>query len=132
MTISVPKAILNQIEAEARREQPLECCGLLGGRGNEVLSCYPLRNHSPDSETRYFAKPEDLFQAMRGMEAAGEELLAIYHSHPRGPSHPSPTDIELAYYPEAVYLIASFVQNWEIRAFRIIRQSVTEAVIHAV
>jgi proteasome lid subunit RPN8/RPN11 len=59
-----------------------------------------------EPEVRYEAAPEDLFAAQRQMRERGEELLAIYHSHPRAvePS-PSETDIRQAFYPSATYLI---------------------------
>src|SRR5215210_2058742 len=102
--IAIHRAILQAIKAQAQNEQPRECCGVLGGRGARVLSSYPLRNQSPQPETRFLAAPEDLFVAMRRMREAHEELLAIYHSHPRGPAQPSASDIEMAFYPEVVYL----------------------------
>jgi proteasome lid subunit RPN8/RPN11 len=47
-----------------------------------------------------------LFAAQRKMRERGEELLAIYHSHPRSDDpKPSATDVRLAYYPSAVYFI---------------------------
>jgi len=51
----------------------------------------------------------------------GEELLAIYHSHPRSAEPvPSETDIRLAYYPRAVYFIVGLAgPQAVIRAFRI-------------
>jgi proteasome lid subunit RPN8/RPN11 len=40
------------------------------------------------------------------MRQRGETLLAIYHSHPRAAEPtPSETDVRLAYYPSATYLI---------------------------
>jgi proteasome lid subunit RPN8/RPN11 len=45
--------------------------------------------------------------AIRTMRAAGEELFAIYHSHPEGPATPSAEDLAQAAYPEALYLIIS-------------------------
>ena len=55
------------------------------------------------------------------MRDRGEQLLAIYHSHPRAiDPKPSPTDVRLAYYPSAVYLIAGLGQSEpRLRAFRI-------------
>ena len=44
---------------------------------------------------------------MRAIEEAGEELAAIYHSHTKSPAYPSQTDVNLAGWPEAVYLIVS-------------------------
>jgi len=128
-TIAIPKAILQAIEAQAREEQPRECCGVLGGRGRRVRSRYPLRNQATHPETRFFAAPEDLFASMRQMRAADEELLVIYHSHPRGPAQPSATDIELAFYPAALYLIIALAPQRETRAFRINGQIVEEVKI---
>jgi len=91
--------------AHALREVPWECCGLLGGVGEAVQSCHPLTNRALTPQTRYFASPEDLFPAMRSLREAGETLLAIYHSHPVGDPFPSETDLELAFYPQVVYLI---------------------------
>ena len=93
--------------AHAREVAPAECCGLIGG-GSEhnARSIYRLRNVTANPELGYEAAPEDLFAAQRQMRERGEELLAIYHSHPRAtdPS-PSETDVRLAYYPSATYLI---------------------------
>jgi proteasome lid subunit RPN8/RPN11 len=130
--IAIPKAILHAIETHSRDEQPRECCGVLGGKGTRVLNSYPLRNQAVQPETRFFAAPEDLFAAMRRMRQAREELLAIYHSHPRGPARPSASDIEMAFYSEAVYLIAALDPEWEMRAFRINGQTVTEVAIEVV
>src|SRR5207253_7226608 len=105
---------------------------MLSGRGARALSSYPLRNQSPQPETRFFAAPEDIFKAMRRMREARENLLAIYHSHPRGPAQPSASDIEMAFYPEAVYLIAALNPQWELRAFRIRHQTVTEVAIEII
>ena len=93
--------------AHARETSPQECCGLIGGVSNSrAVTHYPLRNITPNPESAYEAAPEDLFAAQRLMRERGEDLLAIYHSHPRA-SDPSPseTDVRLAYYPTAKYLI---------------------------
>ena len=101
---------------------PAECCGLLGGTGAaKVDSIYKLRNVTTNPETGYEAAPEDLFAAQRQMRDRGEELLAIYHSHPRA-SNPSPseTDVRLAYYPDATYLIVGLGgPEPVVKAFRI-------------
>jgi proteasome lid subunit RPN8/RPN11 len=69
----------------------------------------------------YEAAPEDLFAAQRSMRERGEQLLAIYHSHPRAKDpEPSATDVRLAYYPSAVYLIVGLgAAEPCVRAFRI-------------
>ncbi len=126
LAINIPRSIFDDIINQAFDEQPCECCGLLGGRSSQVVSRYPLANKSPEPERRYFAAPEDLFEAMRRMRSESEDLIAIYHSHPRGPAYPSPTDIELAFYQEAVYLIIGLEPQVEMRAFTINGQQVTE------
>jgi proteasome lid subunit RPN8/RPN11 len=98
---------LAEIVAHARETAPAECCGLIGGvSSSRSNSIYRLRNVTPDPETAYEAAPEELFAAQREMRERGEDLLAIYHSHPRS-SNPTPseTDVRLAYYPAATYLI---------------------------
>ncbi len=92
--------------AHVRQWYPLEACGLLAGGGQTVNAVYPIDNilRSP---TAYEMEPTQQLNAMLDFEAQGESLLAIYHSHPQGPASPSETDIEKAYYPEAVYVIIS-------------------------
>src|ERR1041385_1378530 len=107
MNIQVNRAHYDEIIAHARAAAPHECCGLIGGTTDgQAQSIYRTRNMAADSLVAYEAAPEDLFAAQRTMRQRGEELLAIYHSHPRSSDpQPSVTDVRLAYYPSAVYLI---------------------------
>jgi proteasome lid subunit RPN8/RPN11 len=119
-TLTAPQ--LEKIFAYAREADPAECCGLIGGTGDgKARSIYSLRNVAADKIVSYEAAPEDLFAAQRQMRERGEELLAIYHSHPRSAEPtPSETDIRLAYYPRAVYFIVGLAGPQPvIRAFRI-------------
>ncbi|HEX5965067.1 MAG TPA: M67 family metallopeptidase, partial [Pyrinomonadaceae bacterium] len=105
-TVQFRREHLEAMIAHAREAAPAECCGLVGGISSHANSLYPLRNVTAEPEVRYEAAPEDLFAAQREMRERGEELLAIYHSHPRSaePS-PSETDVRQAFYPSAMYLI---------------------------
>jgi proteasome lid subunit RPN8/RPN11 len=70
----------------------------------------------------YEAAPRELFAAQRVMRERGEELVAIYHSHPRSADPaPSERDVRLAYYPQAVHLIVGFAAGDEpvARAYRL-------------
>jgi proteasome lid subunit RPN8/RPN11 len=97
---------VEEIFSHAIKEAPHECCGLIGGAGGRAQSVYPTRNAAADPLITYEASPEDLFAAQRSMRERGEQLLAIYHSHPRSADpQPSATDVRLAYYPAAVYFI---------------------------
>jgi proteasome lid subunit RPN8/RPN11 len=106
-TIQLRREHLEAMIEHAREAAPAECCGLIGGiSGMRAATLYRLRNVTANPELGYEAAPEDLFAAQRQMREHGEELLAIYHSHPRAadPS-PSETDVRQAYYPSATYLI---------------------------
>ena len=112
---------VDKMFAHAREASPGECCGLVGGDVRQARTVYLLRNVARDPLVGYEAAPEELFAAQRSMRERGEELLGIYHSHPRSSEPvPSETDVRLAYYPSAIYFIIGFTENGEIlRAFRI-------------
>jgi proteasome lid subunit RPN8/RPN11 len=120
--ITLQRSHCNEIFANARAADPAECCGLISGAGDGTAkTIYPMRNVAADKIVSYEAAPEDLFAAQRQMRERGEELLAIYHSHPRSAEPaPSETDVRLAYYPNAVYLIVGLAGPEPImRAFQI-------------
>ena len=122
VTIHLTTTQLDQIIAHAREAAPQECCGLIGGASDgQAHTIYPSRNIATDPLTTYEAAPEDLFAAQRAMRESGEQLLAIYHSHPRSADpQPSATDVRLAYYPSAVYLIVGLgAPEPSLKAFRI-------------
>ena len=110
-----------QIFAYARAAAPAECCGLIGGDGECASSLYPMRNVAANAIIAYEAAPEDLFAAQRQMRERGEQLLAIYHSHPRATEpQPSETDVRLAFYPQAIYFIIGLAGEQPLmRAFKI-------------
>lgn len=90
---------------------PEEGCGFLAGRGEQVHTLYPVENilHSP---VAFEMEPQQQIAALMDMEAAGQQLLAIYHSHPHGPMHPSATDVARASnYPDALQVIVSLAQR---------------------
>ena len=104
--IKLAASQLHAIFTHARETDPDECCGLIGGDLNRARTIYPLKNVSPNSAVAYEAAPEELFSAQRQMRERGEQLLAIYHSHPRSSEpQPSESDVRLAYYPAATYFI---------------------------
>lgn len=106
MRLILTRKQLEEIITHALEESPYEACGLLGGKGGKVEKVYPLPN-AEKSPFRYRAEPEAQFRAMQEIEEMGWEIVGIYHSHPSSFPYPSVLDIEMAYYPEAVYLIVS-------------------------
>jgi proteasome lid subunit RPN8/RPN11 len=113
---------LNTIITHAKESAPEECCGLVGGNSAEqAQTIYSLHNAAAQPLVAYEAAPEELFVAQRQMRERGEQLIAIYHSHPKAISpSPSDTDVRLAYYPSAIYLIVGLGgDNPIVKAFRI-------------
>lgn len=110
-----------KIFAHARSASPRECCGLVGGCGSVAQSIYRLTNIAPNPLIAYEAAAADLFKAQREMRQRSEQLLAIYHSHPRSPAPlPSQTDIAQAFYPDVVYfIIGCDGSEYVLRGFRL-------------
>ena len=110
-----------EIISHALESAPHECCGLVGGDEAGTQTVYRLRNVATEPRITYEAAPEDLFAAQRAMRKRGEQMLAIYHSHPRASDPtPSATDVRLAYYPSAVYFIVGLGgEQPKLGAFRI-------------
>lgn len=120
--ITIFRAHVDEMFAHALRVLPEECCGLVGWTGNSSTCVYPLRNTASNARVRYEASPSELFSAQKQMRSRGEELLAIYHSHPHDAEPvPSETDVRLAFYPHAIYFIIGFSteRNPVLRAFNI-------------
>ncbi len=90
----------------ARADLPNEACGLLSGSLAEgrALAFHPARN-AEASPLRYNVHPDDLVRITFEIEDAGQDLVAIFHSHTRSPAVPSATDRRAAQYPDAFYLL---------------------------
>jgi [CysO sulfur-carrier protein]-S-L-cysteine hydrolase len=117
--VRIPRQIYDELLAHAREDAPNECCGLIGGNDGVAKTVYRARN-AEASPLRYNLDPQDQFRIMTDMDEKGEELAAIYHSHTASPAYPSQTDINLAAYPETVYLIVSLADGEEpLRGYRI-------------
>jgi proteasome lid subunit RPN8/RPN11 len=104
MRLSRP--LLDQLIEHAREELPNECCGMVGGRDGVASTVYRAAN-AEASPLRYGIDAAEQFRLMRQIEDGGEELSGIYHSHTKSAAYPSQTDVNLAGWPEAVYLIVS-------------------------
>lgn len=122
----LPGALRSKMVAHARACLPNEACGLVGGRGEEAVVFQPCVNVLA-SPTRYRIDPLEILRTLERFDREGLELVGIFHSHPATPAWPSATDVAEAYYPEAVYLIASLAQAPPaLRGFRIVDGRVTE------
>jgi [CysO sulfur-carrier protein]-S-L-cysteine hydrolase len=106
----IPQSLIDEIVAHAREDLPNECCGMIGGTDGEARTVYRTEN-AERSPLRYSIDAAEQFRLMREIEKAGEELVAIYHSHTKSAAYPSQTDVNLAGWPGAVYLIVSLADS---------------------
>ncbi len=90
----------------ALREAPNECCGLLLGK-NGRFTRFAAMKSDPPAPDAYWMDPVQQIKVFSAMKQRDEELVGIYHSHPKGPAGPSGADLQLAFHPEAVYFIIS-------------------------
>jgi proteasome lid subunit RPN8/RPN11 len=125
--LKIPKTICDQMLSHARAVYPNECCGLLAGEKGRPSVQYRMANADPNPTVRYFMDPKQQFAVFKEMREKGLELTAIYHSHPMTEAYPSQTDIHLAYYPDAIYIILSLANRAApvMKAFRIQKGNVT-------
>jgi proteasome lid subunit RPN8/RPN11 len=129
--LHIPRKITNQLLHLAQLSPDLEICGFVSSRNGLPSRCYPVRNSAEQPEQRFLFDPAQQIDAIKTMREAGEELFAIYHSHPASPATPSITDLELAAYPETYYLIISLNTKGvlEMRAFTIKQKVANEIAI---
>jgi [CysO sulfur-carrier protein]-S-L-cysteine hydrolase len=129
----ITREVLQQMLQAACGDSVHECCGLLAGREGSITAIFPAHNTLANAAA-YEIAPQELFELFREIRAQNLEFLGIYHSHPQTENVPSPTDIERAYYPDAIYFIIcpKLDTPKPIRAFRIRDGHVTELSIQAV
>jgi proteasome lid subunit RPN8/RPN11 len=156
--LHIPQQILDDMVAHARELDPYECCGLLAGTNGTIVRQYRIRNtvatdqravqvfteaevkqlgHLPQTaraEVAYFMDPKEMLAAFKDMRGRALELAAIYHSHTHSPAVPSLTDVGLAYYPDAAYIIISLEDKAspDVRAYWIKDSQVRPTEIHRV
>jgi proteasome lid subunit RPN8/RPN11 len=130
--VALPTAIREAMIAHARAEYPNEMCGLvIGDRaaagGGVALRWEPARNEAA-SPLRYSLHRDDLYRLTLETDDADEVFWAVAHSHVRSPAVPSPTDLGLALYPDALYILVSLAEpeadpaagDPSVRAWRIV------------
>jgi desampylase len=102
--VRVRVRVLAEMEAHARAAWPTECCGLLLGAADEIVTSFRARNEL-DSATGYRIAPEDHFAAIRQARAVDLGVIGAYHSHPSSLPVPSSTDLSEAIPGSFLYVI---------------------------
>ena len=125
--LQIDRPVYEAIIAAGQDGYPLEVCGLLAGQNGRITYHYPIPNVR-QSPVAFEMEPKQQIETMLTIETHGQQLLAIYHSHPNGPAIPSATDVAQAYYPELVKFILSLKEREQpsLRAFTIIENQVDE------
>ena len=133
--LTIGREIVDAIIAHARRDHPDEACGIVAG---PIGSDDPVRHVAMDnaerSATFYRFDSGEQLRVWREMDDRDEEPIVIYHSHTATEAYPSRTDISLAGYPTAHYLLVSTREpdTVEIRSFRIVDNQVTEEPVRVI
>jgi len=119
--VRLPRSIVDQLLHLAQKSPDEEICGLISRDRRGFKKCYPVVNAADDKKHCFALDPKGQIEAMRMMREHGEELAAIYHSHPDSPPLPSLADIEQHEYPGVLYLIISLGTKGqpEMRGFHI-------------
>lgn len=121
------KELYEQILKHCKKEFPNEACGILAGKNEKAEKAYEMTN-SDKSPATYFMDAKEQLKVMKELRNSGLEMTGIYHSHVASPAYPSAHDVELAFYPEASYVIISLKDkdNPGIRSFKIIEGKIEE------
>ncbi len=123
----IARELFDEMVAHAREDAPNECCGMVATRGGEAVKVYRATNAAA-SPLRYEIDGAEQYRIQIAIDDQDLELGAIYHSHTRSEPVPSQTDINLAFYPEALYVIVGLANgDAEVRAYKIGNGQVTEA-----
>jgi proteasome lid subunit RPN8/RPN11 len=92
--VRIPRPLHDQLERHGREGLPNESCGIVGTRDGEPTTFYPARNLF-ESPMRFEVHPEDVYAIHVKLEAAGEEMGVLFHTHPKTEAAPSQTDINM-------------------------------------
>lgn len=131
MEFQIPRKLTNQLLHLAQLSPELEICGLIGSKNGIPNTCYPIANIAHEPQQRFLLDAKQQIAAMVAMRTAGEELFAIYHSHPKAPAEPSTYDLEAAVYSMALCLIISLNTKGvlEMRGFKISENNADEVIL---
>jgi [CysO sulfur-carrier protein]-S-L-cysteine hydrolase len=125
--VRISRQLLDELIAHAQAEAPNECVGMIASRNGEAVAVHRATNAAA-SPLRYEIEGREQYRIQTAIEDAGLDLGAIYHSHTRSAPEPSQTDINLAFYPDALYVIVGLKgEEPDVRAWRIADGQVSEA-----
>src|SRR3989338_377200 len=121
------KDLLEKMLQQIKEDFPNEACGILAGREGRAGKVYEMSNIDKNPST-YFMDAKEQLLVMKEIRNLGSEMVGIYHSHIASPAYPSGHDVEMAFYPEASYVIVSLADKNKpaVRSFKIVEGKITE------
>ena len=123
----ISQELFDEMVAHAVQDAPNECCGMIATRDGEAVTVHRATNAAA-SPLRYEIDGAEQYRIQMAIDDADLDLGAIYHSHTRSAPYPSQTDINLAFYPEALYVIVGLAgKDPDVRAFEIRDGQVSDA-----
>jgi proteasome lid subunit RPN8/RPN11 len=123
----IARDLYDEMVAHAQADAPNECCGMIASRDGLAVKVYRAENAAA-SPLRYEIDGAEQYRIQMEIDEAELDLGAIYHSHTRSEPYPSQTDINLAFYPDALYIIVGLASGAaDVRAFAIRDGQVSEA-----
>ena len=134
MALALPQSMIDEMIAHAREDAPNECCGIIAGDADGRATKLYRAINAEASPYRYSVDTKDLLRIHKDVDSNDWDFLVIYHSHTHTEAYPSPTDIRLAAWPDAYYVLVSLMDeaNPAVRAYRITDGNVAEEPIEAV
>ena len=123
--IRIPRSIYQKMIDHARREAPVECCGILGGKDKTVQKSFEIKNVERSS-VQFLMDPQEQLNVFKEMEETSMDMLAIYHAHPHTIPFPSEMDVQRTFDPEMPSIIISLKEQDEpmVKAFRIGKEAI--------
>lgn len=130
-TLQFPASAYAQMIGAAYDGYPLEACGLLVGKGDQVHRFVACTNEAASARV-YTVPGKELLHAERAAEADGLAIIGVFHSHTHSEPYPSPTDVEQAPDPGWFYVIVGLKREApEARCYRIVDGTISEVPISA-
>ena len=129
--IQLPLKIIQQLLHHAQSSIDSEVCGLIGAKDGQVQSCYPVKNSDANPQCKFTLDAAEQINVFKTLREKGEQLFAIYHSHPQSEAYPSAADLALVNYPDVLYLIISLNTKGvlELRGFYLVNNQVEEVTL---
>ena len=112
--IKLNRSDYEKIVAHAKKEAPVEACGLIAGElsgEDKIIKKVYILTNTDHAEEHFTLDPKEQLAAVKDMRANGLVPLGNWHSHPVSPSRPSQEDKRLAYDSSASYMILSLMDD---------------------